>query len=56
METFYYNEWFDAEKNKNYELASICKNLYRSLVMKRLIKNYNEFYEKLKMFPLLNLN
>ena len=55
-EEFYKTEWQHAEKDENYEYAFMCKEHYRSLVMKRLIKRYNEFHEELKMFPLLNLN
>ncbi len=56
IEKFYYIEWKLAEKDNNDAYAQQLKEYYRSLVMKRLVKKHNEFYDKLKMFPIINMN
>ena len=55
-EKFYYTEWQIAEKNGDFNYAEGCKDEYRRIVMKRLIKSFNQFDERLKQFPLINLN
>ena len=56
MKKWYYTEWKIAEKEGNNSYANSCKEQYRLETMKQLIKCYHMYHEKLKMFPLLNLN
>ena len=56
MTNFNYIEWKIAEKGKSYTYANYRKEHYRIETMKKLIKIYHIFYDKLKMFPLINLN
>ncbi len=56
MADFNYIEWQIAKKGRNYTYANYCKEQYRIETMKKLIKVYHMFHEKLKMFPLINLN
>ena len=53
---FYYREWKEAESDGKTDYAKQCKDEYRKLVMKKLIKPYNQVYDKLRMYPMINLN
>lgn len=53
---FYYREWHEAQKDGNTRYANECKEQYRKLVMQEKIKPYHFYSDKLKMFPILNLN
>ena len=56
MIKYYYIEWHYAEQDGNKEYAASCKNQYMKLVMEKLIKPYNYYNQKIKRFPMVNLN
>lgn len=53
---FWYKEWKYAEDNEDYCYAEMCKEKYRELVLLSIIKSHHFYIEKLKQFPMINLN
>lgn len=56
LSDFYYTEWKNAEKEGNIEYAKNCKEIYRELIMRKITKSHHFFHEKLKLYPMINLN
>lgn len=56
MKDFYYKEWHYAEKEGNVELAKNYKEKYRNIVMGFLKRKHKQYFNKLKQFPMINLN
>lgn len=56
MKDFYYKEMQRAKKNHDYEYADICREMYRELVMDELKAPYVFIDNRLKQFPVINLN
>lgn len=54
--TFWKHEMYDAEKSGNIGYAKACKEKYRDIIMKSLIKPYHLYIDKLKSFPMIILN
>ena len=53
---FIYDEWKQAEKSGDLTYAKNMKEAYRKLVMKKMTKPHHYYHDKLKMFPMINLN
>ena len=53
---FYFDEWKLAEEKGNIKYANSMKEMYRELTMQMLTKEYHQRDDRLKMFPLINLN
>lgn len=56
LSDFYRGEWRRAEKEGDVEYAKNCKEVYRGLIMLKIKKSYHFVHEKLKMYPMINLN
>lgn len=53
---FFYSEWKQAESEQNKDYALSCKEKYRELTMKSMERPWNYINDKLKMFPIIQLN
>jgi hypothetical protein len=53
---FYYRQWKEAEKDGNKDYIDSCKEHYRRLVMEKITQPYNYVHDKLRMYPMINLN
>ena len=56
MKQFYYTEWMIAKEEGNLIYASDCKEMYKQCVLKEIVKQHNQYIEKISQYPMLWLN